>query len=108
MSSTGLLLSRRWRRQRRIREGEGRRQPLRDGAQHVEGQHRHRGELKALRGGVGHPPRDLEINAVRSADRDRQLGVAGRRHHQEFLAGKRMEAVVDRDLRRQGIVTCCC
>src|SRR3972149_2449464 len=55
-----------------------------------------------------HPPRDLEIDSVRSADREWDPGTARCPNDFELPTCQRMEWVVNRDFRRQGIVKCCC
>jgi hypothetical protein len=83
------------------------RETIRYGAKDSERQHRDLRDLDAPCGGLGHPPRDLEIDAVGSANGDREIGAPRGRNHFQLFARERMEAVVDRDSRRQGIVTYC-
>jgi len=111
--TTIILLPRRLRLRRRIRDLCGwlqarrHQEPIHYGAQDFEWQRRDLRQFDASCGGIGHPPRDLEIDAVRSTHGDGEVGVPGCGHHVQLFTGKRVEAVVNRDLRRQGIVTYC-
>ena len=77
-----------------------------DGAQRLDGQRRDILDYNALGGGFGHPSRDLQINAVRSTDGDRDLRVARCPDDVEFGTSKWMEWVVNAESRRLGIVEC--
>ena len=76
-------------------------------AQRLDRQRRDRREDDLARRGLGHPPRDREVEAVGSAHRDRQVRVARGAHQFEFCTGERMERVMDANLQRLGIVECC-
>jgi hypothetical protein len=72
-------------------------EPFHYGAKDFEWQRRNLRQFDAPCGRIGHPPRDLEIDAVRSTDGDGKVGVPGSRNYFQLLTGERVEAVVNRD-----------
>ncbi len=83
-------------------------QQLGDGAQDIDAKRRDLSDLDARRRGLGHPARDLEVDAVRPAHRDGKLEAPRNQHDLHLPPCEWMEPVVDRDFRRQGIVERCC
>jgi len=77
-----------------------------DRAQRLDRERREAGDREPTRRRVRHPAWDIEINAVVSADRYRDVGVARDANHLELRTCEGMEWVVDCDFRRLGIVRC--
>ena len=95
-----------------IRDGDGlqalmRRQQRGHQAQRLERQRGDRRERALARRRFGHPARDLDVDAVRSTDRDRDLRVTRCANDLEFRTGQWMEWVVNFESRRLGIVERC-
>lgn len=68
-----------------------------DGEERVTRQRRLGGDGEPSRRGFGHPARDVEVDAVRASDRDRDVRVRRVVYHLEVHPGERMKRVVHRD-----------
>src|SRR5215510_2213049 len=76
-------------------------------AHRLDRQHRDIRNREPPRRRLGHPPRDVEIYAVRPTDGNWYVGVARDANDFELRTCERMEWVLDGDARRLGIVRCC-